>query len=319
MTDAQTGQWLGPEISPVIARLEHWDRCRDRNGNEFWACNFRSPDNTYATRTWPRDAGVSVPDDLVVGQWYALVPGANGLRTNSLNRLSVLCPIAEVVHMFEWPAGFESEFGYHWWAFSGWLREIPCPMLQAFVVQVFLDRNTRERFFTWQASRSHHHSYPGGLAEHSVEVARRVAGDPLGFEPLERWVGSVAGLLHDIGKIRTMRSDGSRPPGDLPIDHEVLTLSVLSAPLEWLDRAAPEAAKMMRYVLSWSSEKERRPLLPVAMAVRESDRVSAALNARKLAFGKVPSWRQLAVLDGPGPRSWFWRSAGHSRKRLLSA
>lgn len=313
MTDVQTGQWLGPEVSPVIARLECWDRCHDRNGHEFWACKFRSPEATYSTRTWPRDAGVFVPDHLMVGEWYALVPGSNCLRRNGLNRLSILCPIAGASSLFNWSAGFESEFGYHWWTFWGWLREIPCPILQAFVVQVFLDRNTRERFFTWQASRSHHHSYPGGLAEHSVEVARRVADDPLAFDELERWVGSVAGLLHDIGKIRTMRADGSKPPGDLPINHEALTLSVLAAPLEWLDRAAPEVAQMMCYVLTWSPEKESRPLLPVAMAVRESDRVSAALNARKLAFGPLPGWRQVAVLNVPGPKSRFWRPTRENR------
>lgn len=184
---------------------------------------------------------------------------------------------------------------------------------------MFLDRNTRERFFTWQASRFHHHSYPGGLAEHSVEVARRVADDPLNFDRLERWVGSVAGLLHDIGKIRTMRADGSRPPGDLPIDHETLTLSVLSHPLEWLDQVASEVAQMLRYVLTWSPERASRSLLPVAMAVRESDRVSAALNARKLAFDQLPDWRQWASLDVPGPKTQFWRAGLESRELQFSA
>jgi 3'-5' exoribonuclease len=67
--------------------------------------------------------------------------------------------------------------------------------------------NYREEFLTAPAAKSMHHGYPGGLLEHSLEVAEFCLAD---YELLKNYrydclnidVMLAASLLHDIAKIK---------------------------------------------------------------------------------------------------------------------
>lgn len=55
---------------------------------------------------------------------------------------------------------------------------------------------------TSPGSSKHHHNFPGGLAEHTLEVVRTVRCMATGFnDPDLRAVVTCAALLHDYGKI----------------------------------------------------------------------------------------------------------------------
>ena len=66
--------------------------------------------------------------------------------------------------------------------------------------RIFREREVVARFWTMPASARHHHALPGGLAVHSLEVARNLAGQAA-VGGHERDLCIAAGLLHDIGKV----------------------------------------------------------------------------------------------------------------------
>ncbi len=316
MGEVKMGRWIGKSSQAVIARLNFWNQKIDRQGNHFWVCDFVTPQGAFQGRIWPDDAEVIAPENLYEGAWHLVVPASGQWHSKALNRLKGIMPVANGLAWFDTPDAEKGERHKDWQVFRQWFGQIPYPALQAFVLQTFLDKVMRDSFFSLPASREHHHSWPGGLAEHSVEVAKRVASDLLVADPFERWVGSVAGLFHDIGKVRTMSADTSRRRYSELIHHESLTLELLSQSLVWLDQSDPDAGHLLRYLLTYQPAKEPLPHVPIAMVIRESDRLSAATSARRLAFASAPAWRRFATLDVPGPKNRFWRPPPGQRALL---
>lgn len=78
--------------------------------------------------------------------------------------------------------------------------------LHAFVRNVFQRRDVLDTFWIMPASGRDHHSYPGGLAVHSQEVADDLSVH-LGLSDLELDLGIAGALLHDIGKVWSYTDD----------------------------------------------------------------------------------------------------------------
>lgn len=189
-----------------------------------------------------------------------------------------------------------------------WMDTCPVPELAHFVSQVFNDRELTIAFFTRPASERHHHAWPGGLAEHSLEVASRVETMLVHATDQERWLASAAGLLHDLGKIRTHQNDGRRTATGYVMQHEDLTLELLAPALKLLDKSWADGANALRYLLVGMTKAaaEKRPWLPSLMIVQVADRLSAAEDTRRQAFVNRPDWQRFATLDVPGSPSRFW-------------
>lgn len=89
-----------------------------------------------------------------------------------------------------------------------------------------------EGFFEKPAAKFRHHDYFGGLAEHTLEVARIVCSlaDQVRV-PLDRDLAVAGALLHDIGKCRSFEQSGpgfiALPAYDL-IGHVTLGIQILT-------------------------------------------------------------------------------------------
>ncbi len=159
-------------------------------------------------------------------------------------------------------------------ALIAWL---PDPALKRFICNVFQDSEIRQKFITAPASIRHHHAYPGGLVVHSVEVAWQVLLQ-LQVPARERYIGVVAGLFHDIGKIRTLSTEMTRTDLGQLVDHERLTLDVLSSPLQSLKTENMEAYLVLANLLSWKpSGRNQIPEFVIYESIRMADRVSAGM------------------------------------------
>jgi putative nucleotidyltransferase with HDIG domain len=180
--------------------------------------------------------------------------------------------------------------------------------MQQFLFEVFSRVNLARRFLTLPASRDYHHDYPGGLAEHSIETARLALSSLLNPTPEERALTLAAALLHDIGKIRTHQADGAFTPTGRVLRHEQLTLEILAEPLSKLDGNWPTGAMALRYLLTHSPDKKKRPLLPIAMTVQYADRMSASQSAKRKASREQPAHHAFVSPKSSGPKTWFWRS-----------
>lgn len=184
---------------------------------------------------------------------------------------------------------------------------IDFPVIQSFLKDVFSEDPLTIPFLQLPASRNHHHSWPGGLAEHSLEVAELAYQASYLDSREERYLALAAGLLHDIGKVWMSRYSGSKKAVPYIVRHDELTLEILGPAFDKLDQRWPDGGSALRYLLQWRKRpRETRPLLPVAMAVRFADQYSAATSVRRIADKQRMPWHRYAALDVAGPRSRFW-------------
>lgn len=189
---------------------------------------------------------------------------------------------------------------------ESWVRTCPISVLRQFTYQVLGRPSIGIPFFQARASEDHHHAFLGGLAEHSLAVAKLTLQSLPDIDEREAWLCAIAGLMHDIGKIRCFDEKGKIAAGFV-LRHEQWTLEILAEALAWIDQQWPDGALAIRYLLSPQSKLEgQRPLLPGVMAISYADRMDSALHVRAQAFSERPDWQRFAKTQGFGPPSRFW-------------
>ena len=111
---------------------------------------------------------------------------------------------------------------------------------------------------------------------HSLECATLIRDLSL-LSPLEREMGMTAALLHDLGKIKTIGANFSRPALGKAVDHEAITLELCAIPMANLDASHPELAIDLRHILTCRSIKRwgHEARHPVASVLQMVDRISA--------------------------------------------
>lgn len=150
------------------------------------------------------------------------------------------------------------------------------PVLKTFVSRVMNDQSIIDDYLTAPASLKHHHAYQGGLFVHSVDVAYQVSNQRQ-INDIERQIATVAGLFHDLGKIKTMTANMTRTELGKLVRHEDLTLEILAPHLRWLEQVDPHLSTYLRYVLAWNKKTYSAiPALDICDAVLAFDRLSAS-------------------------------------------
>ncbi len=159
------------------------------------------------------------------------------------------------------------------------ISRITLSSLRNFVEAILADDSIAFAFVSAPASLNHHHNYPGGLLRHSLECFQMVERQQ-GFTRESHELGLISSLFHDIGKVLTLTHEMERTSLGFSIDHDKLTLEVLSPYLANLEQNWPAGAQELRYLLTW---KVKRPVPRYNMAdlVACSDRLSAGLDMEK--------------------------------------
>nr|WP_320116531.1 TraI domain-containing protein [uncultured Desulfuromonas sp.] len=178
------------------------------------------------------------------------------------------------------------------------LQQITNVALQAFLSSLCSDDTLIQKFLSLPASVRHHHACPGGLLEHSLECAQQMAWTS-GLSGVEKQLGILAALLHDIGKVRTQgRGQWAYQQRQL-LNHDLLTLEVLAPHLAILDNHWPAGALTLRYLLSWHISGYRAiPAMALAEMVRCADRISAAKDRERQAFAEDEGGNGIVHHDG---------------------
>lgn len=139
--------------------------------------------------------------------------------------------------------------------------------LRRLVGRIFRDREVVARYWTTPASARHHHAFPGGLAAHSLEVARDLASQS-SLDRHERELCIVAGLLHDIGKLWAYTPDLFLNTAARAMGHELLGLSRLEGELKELEAEWPDGAYALRVLLSGCGRMRQDGSMPSALVAR---------------------------------------------------
>lgn len=164
-------------------------------------------------------------------------------------------------------------------------------------------------WFSIPASKQHHHSFPGGLMVHSLEVAQMVKHNlnliKNDVKNTEQDVTILAALLHDIGKTETLSLKQHTDLGRL-IDHEKLTLLVLAEPLSRLAVKWPKAAETLKYLLTWKTTDGFCKFIG-GEVIKNADQISTKLSLRRMAFDGKPDYFQYSVFSASGQNYYLNR------------
>ena len=216
----------------------------------------------------------------VAGRLSALAPAASPTPDDQLETLpATLCPVPGVVGRL-----------------IKIVAEIGTPLLREFVARVLSDPVLARAFFRVPASFIDHHAWPGGTAEHSVEMASNAARIE-GLSELDRDLAIVNSLFHDIGKTETHDQGGIAFEAFKTVGHDALTLYLLAGPLRWLATQWPTGALALR--LGWVAAAEgnrfgARAMHPAADVVRGMDRISRASAMHRVHFPAPGGFRFLS-------------------------
>jgi 3'-5' exoribonuclease len=185
--------------------------------------------------------------------------------------------------------------------------------LAYFLNRVFADDTLALPFVRLPASRNHHHSVAGGLLEHSLECAEMVQHFSE-FNPDMKELAVVAALLHDVGKVITLRTPEKFCLEGAVLDHGALTLEVLAPHLKKLDAINKEMAIALRYLWTWRYHRRgmAHPALTIAEAVSAVDRISSGRSIEEMTFKWRPEWQTVARAEQGKSISWRPHLNGHT-------
>lgn len=149
--------------------------------------------------------------------------------------------------------------------------------LRRFVSDALLQPLAREFFWRVPASRGHHHSYPGGLAKHALEVATMLASSR-GLPLDDRELGIAFALLHDYGKIQ-----GANRSQRMQVHHEQAGLRLLGPLLAELIAFSPDLGLKMQELLGGPRAPRDTPFpLAIGKVVRALDQLSCEAERRTM-------------------------------------
>lgn len=178
-------------------------------------------------------------------------------------------------------------------------------LLHHFIWDVFSDRTIVLPFVQRPGSVRNHHNWPGGLLEHTLEVVRlveRQLADPVfALSQAEKDLTRTAALLHDVGKVMTHDDvQGKLSYWGWMVDHEVLSLLVISDYLKRLNVEWPWAAASLAHILTWTG-KVGHCRYVAGHLVKAADQLSAHMSNRHKAFANQPEHYRLG--KAPDTRS----------------
>ncbi|MBN1786943.1 MAG: hypothetical protein JW806_00945 [Sedimentisphaerales bacterium] len=169
------------------------------------------------------------------------------------------------------------------------LTEVKNPFVKALVNEFIIDRELMQKFYTAPAATQYHHSYIGGLLEHTHNMLN-VAKAVLPFYPKLQADLVLAGIfLHDMGKTTELSYDMAfsyTDSGQL-LGHIVQTTFIVNEKVEKLRQNNVEIDQpvldcLMHIIISHHGQYEfgspRLPMMPEAFLVSLLDNIDAKIN-----------------------------------------
>lgn len=185
---------------------------------------------------------------------------------------------------------YEGDMDALWKELVAYAESVTDPPLRSVLGNLVDSEEMRGRFLQAPAGKLWHHTYLGGLAEHTANVVALVDSACKRYPLADRNLAIAGGLLHDIGKIDAFDVSTTIEYGDAGrlVSHIVLGERIVA---EWC-RCVPElpaghADKLCHIVLAHElSGDQRSPISPMTL---EAAIVAAAnqLDATAGAFARI--------------------------------
>lgn len=171
------------------------------------------------------------------------------------------------------------------------VETIKDPKLNTLIKLVFDSTIVKNNFYKKAAGAEIHHAYLGGLAQHTVEVAKIVVNYCSIFKEINYDIAVTAALLHDIGKVAELSNfpenkytNRGRLLGHIYLGAQMAANKIV----EIEDFPQDLRLEIEHCILSHHGNLETgSPVLPMtleAVAVHNADRASAEMNGFSLAI-----------------------------------
>lgn len=165
------------------------------------------------------------------------------------------------------------------------LKGIRNPHLKALTDRFLSDHAFVSLFKLAPAAKNFHHSYLGGLLEHTLSVCELVGPVTAHYPELDRDLLLAGAFLHDIGKVRELafeRQIDYTDEGRL-LGHIVLGLGMVEEKLAGLKGFPQETALRLKHLISshhgeYAFGSPRRPKFLEAFALHLVDDLDAKIN-----------------------------------------
>ncbi|MBN1831036.1 MAG: HD domain-containing protein, partial [Deltaproteobacteria bacterium] len=138
-------------------------------------------------------------------------------------------------------------------------KEIRNPHLKKLIDRFLADRGFVAQFKRAPAAKGFHHSYIGGLLEHTLSVCEMIGSVTEHYPELDRDLLWTGGFLHDIGKTRELKFDSAidyTDEGRL-LGHLALGVSMIDEMLSGMKDFPQDLSTLLKHlVLSHHGEYE---------------------------------------------------------------
>ena len=163
---------------------------------------------------------------------------------------------------------------------------VKTPCLKALLDAFFHDEKTAALFKRAPAAKGFHHTYIGGLLEHTLSVVGLLKMAAGHYEGIDEDMLITGGILHDIGKIYEFSydrvveySDSGRLIGHIVMGVEMIDQRIAAIP----DFPQQKAMELRHLILSHHGSLEfgspKRPKTLEALIVHHMDDMDAKMNA----------------------------------------
>jgi len=173
-----------------------------KNGKDYWNVILQDKTGTIDAKVWNLDSPSIV--DFEAGdfiQIYGSVTTFNGILQIKIDQ-TLIAKEGEYDPAEYLPVSSKG-IDEMWQQLLGYIDSVKNPHLNRLLKIIFVEDNAlSEKFKKSSAARSVHHSFIGGLLEHTVSVARNCDYMAANYPVLNRDLLISAALLHDVGKTK---------------------------------------------------------------------------------------------------------------------
>lgn len=170
----------------------------------------------------------------------------------------------------------------------GILATVKNPYLKALIDKYFGDEKFREAFKNHSAAKTVHHSFVGGLLEHTLSVVKMCVYFTQQYPYLHYDLLITAAAFHDVGKLREI---SNFPENDYTDDGQLLGHIVIGSELVGYGcrsiKGFPKklCSELQHCILAHHGELEygspKKPALPEALALNLADNADARLETMR--------------------------------------
>lgn len=173
-----------------------------KNGKDYWNVILQDKTGTIDAKVWNLDSPSIV--DFEAGdfiQIYGSVTTFNGVLQIKIDQ-TLIAREGEYDPAEYLPVSSKG-IDEMWQQLLGYIDSVKNPNLNRLLKIIFVEDSVlSEKFKKSSAARSVHHSFIGGLLEHTVSVARNCDYMAANYPVLNRDLLISAALLHDVGKTK---------------------------------------------------------------------------------------------------------------------